>query len=205
MNKNTLVWAIGGIAVGILLMLLIAPQWGGMMGYRNSIMGEGNDFTQGNKMMGSVDSRFIEQMIPHHEAATAMASIALDKAQHPEIKRLAKDIQRSQTEEIQKMRTWYKSWFGKEVPDTLSNSGHAMGSGMMGDASDMEKLKTSSSFDKSFIEKMIPHHQSAIMMAQMFQGSTDRPEMKQLATNIIAAQTEEINQMRGWYRQWYGQ
>ncbi len=209
MNKNVLPWGIGGIAIGILLMLLVAPQWGGMMGYRNTMMGSGNTIS-GNHMAGSIDSHFIEQMIPHHEDAVAMATIALDKAQHPEIKQLALDIQRSQTEEIQKMKTWYKTWYGKDVPSGLSDTGHGMGSGMMqggmmGDATDMDKLKTSSTFDKSFMEEMIPHHQTAVMMAQMLQSSTDRPEMKQLATDIIDAQTKEINQMRGWYRQWYGQ
>ena len=28
--------------------------------------------------------------------------------------------------------------------------------------------------------------------------------MKQLAENIIAAQTKEINKMREWYHTWYG-
>ncbi len=209
MNKDTLVWAIGGLVVGILLMLLVAPQWGGMMGYRNSMMGQAGNTSQGNRMLGSIDSHFIEQMIPHHEDAIAMAGIAVEKAQHPEIKQLAGDIKRSQTEEIQKMKTWYKSWYGKDVLDGLSNTGHGMGSGMMhtgmmGGEADMEKLKSSQTFDKTFIEDMIPHHQLAVMMAQMLQSSTDRPEMKQLATDIITAQTKEINQMRGWYSQWYG-
>lgn len=209
MNQNALLWGIGGIAIGILLMLLVAPQWGGMMGYRNSMMGSGNTML-GNHMTGSIDSHFIEQMIPHHADAVAMATIALVKAQHPEIKQLAADITRSQTDEIQKMKMWYTTWYGKDVPNGLSDTGHGMGSGMMqggmmGDATDMDKLKTSSTFDKSFMEEMIPHHQMAVMMAQMLQNSTDRPEMKQLATDIIEAQTKEINQMRGWYRQWYKQ
>ncbi|MFA6170253.1 MAG: DUF305 domain-containing protein [Candidatus Margulisiibacteriota bacterium] len=58
--------------------------------------------------------------------------------------------------------------------------------------------------DKEFIEQMIPHHQAAVMMARKLLRSTDKPEMKQLAENIIAAQTKEINQMRKWSRAWYG-
>jgi len=41
------------------------------------------------------------------------------------------------------------------------------------------------------------------MMAQMLERTTDRPEMKKLAQDIIAAQTAEINQMRQWYQDWY--
>ena len=50
---------------------------------------------------------------------------------------------------------------------------------------------------------MIPHHQLAIMMAQMLQAGTNRPEMLQLAKNIITSQSEEITKMQGWYKNWY--
>ena len=50
---------------------------------------------------------------------------------------------------------------------------------------------------------MIPHHQMAVMMANMLASSTNRPEMKKLAQDIIIAQTKEINQMREWYKAWY--
>ena len=166
--------------------------------------------TSQNQIMGSIDSHFIEQMIPHHDDAILMADLALQKAKHSEIKQLAQDIKRTQSEEIEQMRVWYKSWYGKDVPDVFSGTGHSMGSGMMrmgmmGDATDIEKLKNASDFDKAFIEEMIPHHQMAVMMAQMLQGITNRSEMEQLAKNIIDAQTREINLMRDWYRQWYVQ
>jgi len=202
MNKETLISGLIGVIIGGVIILLIAPMWGGMMGYRNSIMG-------GNQMIELIDTHFIEQMIPHHEDAIIMAEIALEKAEHQEIKLLSQDIKRTQSEEIEKMKNWYKDWFGKNVPDVFFSTGHSMGSGimnmgMMGDETDIEQLKTSSIFDKAFIEEMIPHHQMAVMMAQMLERTTKRAEMKQLAKNIIDAQTKEINSMRDWYRQWYG-
>ena len=209
MNKETLISGLVGVLIGITLTWLFAPWWGGMMGYRNSMMGP-NNTTGGNQMMGAVDSHFIEQMIPHHEDAILMANIALEKANHQEIKQLAQDIKRTQSEEIDQMRAWYKSWYGKDVPDVFSGTGRGMGSGMMhmgmmGDATDIGQLETASDFDKAFIEQMIPHHQMAVMMAQMLERTTNRSEMKQLAQNIIDAQTREINSMRGWYRPWYEQ
>jgi len=210
MTKENLLSGSVGVIIGIILTLLFAPMWGGMMGYRNSMMEPGYNTPGGNQMMGAVDSHFIEQMIPHHEDAITMAGIALTKAKHQEIKQLAQDILRTQSEEIEQMRAWYKSWFGKDVPDVFSGTGHGMGSGMMhlgmmGDATDIDQLTTASDFDKVFIEQMIPHHQMAVMMAQMLESTTNRPEMKQLAKNIIDAQTREINSMRSWHRQWYGQ
>ena len=210
MNKETLTSGLVGVLIGFILALLVMPMWNwnGMMG-RNSMMGPSNT-TGGNQMMGSMDAHFIEQMIPHHDDAILMADIALEKAKHQEIKQLAQDIKRSQSEEIEQMRAWYKNWFGKDVPDAFAGTSHGMGSGMMhmgmmGDATDIEQLKTATDFDKTFIEQMIQHHQMAVMMAQMLERTTNRAEMKQLAKNIIDAQTREINSMRSWYRQWYGQ
>lgn len=210
MNKETIVSGSVGVVIGIILTLIFAGGGGGMMGNWNSLMGSNNTSMPGNQMQNNIDSHFIEQMIPHHEDAITMAGVALEKAQHPEIKQLAQDIKRSQSEEIGKMQNWYKDWTGKDVPDINASTGHGMGSGMMhggmmDDSTDIEKLKTAQDFDKAFIEHMIPHHQMAVVMAQMLEGSTERPEMKQLAKDIRDAQTKEINQMREWYRQWYGQ
>jgi uncharacterized protein (DUF305 family) len=49
---------------------------------------------------------------------------------------------------------------------------------------------------------MIPHHQMAVMMAQMLRSGTDRPELQQLADEIIAAQDKEIEQMQVWLGEW---
>ncbi|WP_210404517.1 MULTISPECIES: DUF305 domain-containing protein [Cyanophyceae] len=41
------------------------------------------------------------------------------------------------------------------------------------------------------------------MMAQMVLANSDRPEIRELAQNIIDTQTAEINQMQQWYQDWY--
>ncbi|MEK7616218.1 MAG: DUF305 domain-containing protein [Patescibacteria group bacterium] len=70
--------------------------------------------------------------------------------------------------------------------------------GMMG-SSNMNSI------DRHFIEQMIPHHDDAITMAELALTRAKRPEIKNLASAIIEAQTTENNQMREWYRDWYGQ
>jgi uncharacterized protein (DUF305 family) len=58
-------------------------------------------------------------------------------------------------------------------------------------------------YDLRFIDGMTVHHQGAVNMAQDVLKQSKRPEMKKLATNIIAAQKREINQMKEWRKTWY--
>lgn len=171
------------------------------MMYRNSMMGN-------NQMMGQIDSHFIEQMIPHHEDAITMANLALVRAEHSEIRTLAGSIIETQSTEIDKMERWYKLWFGNGVPNQGSPMGWSMRTTMHGsimdNGSDIKIPENAKPFDKEFIEQMIPHHQMAVMMAQMLSNSTNRVEMKKIAEDIISAQTKEINKMRKWYSAWYG-
>lgn len=206
MEKNTLVYGligalIGGVIVWFLAANAVNNNMTGMMqmmGMRGQNMMR-NSQTNGTTMMGNIDQHFIEQMIPHHESAIAMAKIAQQKSTRPEIKTLAKNIITSQSEEIDQMKTWYKDWFGTDV-----SKSNATGMGMMmGSQNNFDSLTNAADFDKAFLEEMTRHHQMAVMMGNMLVSGTNRPEMKQLGQNIIDAQTKEINDMRSWYKAWY--
>lgn len=62
--------------------------------------------------------------------------------------------------------------------------------------------KSGDDFDRAFIEAMIPHHQSAVQMAQLINDRAKHDEVKQLGKDIIAAQNGEIDRMKGWYAEW---
>lgn len=202
-------FGVGGVVLGVIIVLLLSNISGyrGMM-YGNNFRSNGGVF--GDRVGGDInrmDSHFIEQMIPHHEGAIDMATLALTKATHPEIKTLAIAIIEAQNKEIVDMKSWYKDWFDADVPKANTSrmgGGMMSGRGMhMGGTEDMSALENASDFDKAFIEGMIPHHQLAVMMAQMLKAGTNRPEMLTLANNIIESQTKEIEQMQGWYNTWY--
>ncbi len=202
-QNNKIMYGIGGIVIGLILGALFAPMMrsGGMMSWNDN-----QNPSVRSGMTSSIDQHFIEQMIPHHDGAIAMANLALEKATRPEIKTLAQAILKAQTAENQEMRAWYQDWFRKSVPTgtNLGMGGMMSQGGMhMGSTQDTDALKNAADFDKAFIEQMIPHHQMAIMMARMLEAGTNRPEMQQLAKNIIKSQSEEIQQMQGWYTNWY--
>jgi uncharacterized protein (DUF305 family) len=68
---------------------------------------------------------------------------------------------------------------------------------------DPQRLANRNPFDEAFIDAMIPHHQSAIVMAKVAHEKSKIPEIKELAENIVSAQKKEIEQMRRWREQWY--
>jgi uncharacterized protein (DUF305 family) len=68
--------------------------------------------------------------------------------------------------------------------------------------SDSLKGKTGDAFDKAFLSEMIVHHQGAIAMAEMALQNSNHEEIKNLAHDIITAQTEEIAQMKKWQEAW---
>ena len=202
-QNNKILYGIGGIVIGLTLAAIFAPMMrsGGVTSWNDN-----QNLSGRSGMTSSIDQHFIEQMIPHHDGAIAMANLALEKATRPEIKTLAQEILRAQTAENQEMRAWYQNWFGKSVPSgtNLGMGGMMSQGGMhMGSTQDIDALKNATDFDKAFIEAMIPHHQMAIMMARMLEAGTNRPEMQQLAKNIIKSQSEEIQQMQDWYTNWY--
>ena len=156
------------------------------------------------------DQRFIDMMVPHHESAVEMAKLAQERAEHPELKSFAEQVIAAQDSEISRMKQWRQTWFGgdpgpaKDEPGMADmEKGPSMTSGMKDMKEMVEGLRTADPFDKAFIEAMVPHHQSALEMANEAQGHAEHPEIKQLADEIIAAQTREISTMKGWLDAWY--
>lgn len=182
-------------------------------------------------MMGQFDLLFIDMMMPHHAAAVAMAQVAQTRAEHPEIRALAEDVIRSQSAEIDQMHAWRDQWFpgapAMPMDQTMGMMTSMMGEmmpgempgGMMGTPSAMPDMgsmgmmmdmgqeiarlcTTGEPFDLAFIDAMVRHHQSAIMMAQVALARAEHPELKALAQAIVDAQQREIAQMQEWRAAW---
>ncbi len=143
------------------------------------------------------DAAFVDAMVPHHEGAVEMAEVALENAEHEEIRTLAREIidaQQAEIEEFGRMR-------GELGGTTMEMSGEEMGGMSMSE--DPTKLAEARPFDRAFIDAMTPHHESAITMANVALEKSKDPEIRRIAEGIVAGQEREISQMREWRKEWY--
>jgi len=92
-----------------------AEQTSGMpAGMMDEMMGDGMmERMMGGSMQemmggGATDEMFLRMMIPHHEMAVDMSEKALEEAEHPELKDLARKIIDEQTAEIELMEGYLK-------------------------------------------------------------------------------------------------
>jgi uncharacterized protein (DUF305 family) len=146
------------------------------------------------------DERFIDAMVPHHRGAVEMAEVALENAEHEEIRRLSEDIVSTQEAEIEELKEIKQEEFGTSRIPTDMDPGQMEGMGMM---TDPQSLADEEPFDKAFIRAMIPHHRSAIQMANVALERSDNPRIEKLAGEIVRAQEREISQMQTWCNEWY--
>ena len=64
---------------------------------------------------------------------------------------------------------------------------------------------TGAAFDRAFIDAMVPHHESAIVMARTAkEAGLSQPDLLKVADDILATQQDEIDQMQKWRGEWFG-
>lgn len=60
-------------------------------------------------------------------------------------------------------------------------------------------------YDAAFLDAMIVHHEGAVVMANQALAEATRPEILALAEAIIQTQEAELDQMRAWRSEWFGE
>ena len=138
----------------------------------------------------AAEQQFMEQMTSHHMDAIQMADMAMSRAKNKQVQSLVGGITTAQTNEVSQMKTWYKQWFSKDMPEMAAMPV------MMADGMDMGKLNSAKDFDLEFVNQMIPHHQSAVQMAKDILPKAKHAEIKKLANDIISSQNMEIQEMQ---------
>jgi uncharacterized protein (DUF305 family) len=200
---RTPAWRI--VTIGIVVVALLAAGCGD----DEDEGGAGTTATQTSAQSDRDAERgFLEAMVPHHDSAIEMAEVAVERAEAPEIKKLAEAIRDAQEPEIEQMRKIHERLFGSALKPNMA--GHeALGlsaeeAGMAGHEEMMKELETADPFDRAFIDAMVPHHEGAVKMAEVVLTKTEDAELKKLAQTIIDTQNREISEMNDFRTKTYG-
>ncbi|WTL29027.1 DUF305 domain-containing protein [Streptomyces sp. NBC_01498] len=146
------------------------------------------------------DYNYATMMIQHHSQALVMTELAPDRAASGQVKRLAERIAASQKPEIGAMEGWLDLNGGEEK--AKKEGGHhdhdSMAMPGMATEAQLAKLRAAKgkAFDTLFIDLMVTHHQGAVTMATDALSSSNNVQLEEMANEVIAQQTSEINRMR---------
>lgn len=159
-----------------------------------------------NKMMADMKSisatgdpalDFLYGMIPHHESAIAMSKSLLEYGgNNAEVKQIAENIISSQSKEVEEMKAMIKELEANMQTNQVKEEAYLKAYNKMMDDMMSHNMNTPSSVDEAFIEGMIGHHEMAIEMSKTILDYTDNEMIREMAQNIIDAQTQEITQMK---------
>ncbi|WP_303869278.1 DUF305 domain-containing protein [Acetobacterium wieringae] len=156
-----------------------------------------NSDVMGSGMMHeSVESEhdYLIHMIAHHEEAVASANTLKANTQREEMKNFADDIIKTQSAEIEQMKSWLDTWYPNEDHSVDYQPMMRDLTGLKGDA-----------VDQAFLQDMIFHHMDAVMMSQQLivSGFAKHAEIIPFAETIRDNQRNEIFMMRRWLSEWF--
>ena len=144
------------------------------------------------------DVLFLQQMIPHHEQAILLSTLAPDRTNSESILDLAKRIESSQHDEI----LFMKDWLGSRGEDShhIKISNHHMKMMGMATKTQIEELSALNgfSFDDLFLRLMIAHHRGAIQMVEHLKnqpGSAFDQVLNDFVSDLDNDQSVEIERM----------
>ncbi|WP_374115619.1 DUF305 domain-containing protein [Streptomyces sp. NK15101] len=140
------------------------------------------------------DFRYVQMMTVHHRQALTMTALAPGRASSSQVRKVAERIAAAQRPEIDAMEGWLKTNGGPR--EQGAHDHHSM-PGMATEAQ-LEELRSAkgAAFDELFLRLMITHHEGAVTMAAEVLSEGNNGLVEEMANDVIAQQTSEINRMR---------
>jgi uncharacterized protein (DUF305 family) len=126
----------------------------------------------------TLDTAFVQMMIPHHAQALAMADLAAGRAGDPLVTAVAARIRAAQGPEITRLQAWLTER-GLQDDAAMTALGAARGA----------------DFDRRFVTMMTAHHRGALQMAgDVLAGGSDQT-IAELANELAVEQGSEIRRL----------
>jgi len=171
---------------------------GSLTGAMTKMMQGMHDF----KANGNTDHDFAHMMMAHHQGAVEMSEVLLREGQDATIKAMAQKILDDQKKEIsalqaaaQRLDAAPKNYEPNSASDKYQQRMTASMQAMM------QPVAPTGNIDQDYVRMMIPHHQSAVEMAQAVVDLGKDAEVKKMAQGMVTAQKKEIEQFQAWLKQ----
>ena len=167
------------------------------------------------------DQLFLEAMVPHHEMTILIAQVGRDRTERSELTAFADTLIAGRQAEAKTMREWRGGWY-EDSPmlseDQLIRGMNAKlsenpGMGGVAGIEDIgvehmaaelsEFCAAGNESDLRFIDLMLAHHSSAIVLGQEAVTRGLHQELRELASAIVATQQYEVDQLLTWREIWY--
>ncbi len=136
---------------------------------------------------------FATMMIAHHVGAVEMSELLLEKGKDPILKSFAEEVIGAQNSEIEQMKNFQNT---REISTDYEKFQQALNQSM---AAMMDKnIEVHDDIDKDYAQQMIPHHKSAVEMAEVYLKFGKQPELLKLSKSIVTEQNKEIAELEMW-------
>ena len=150
------------------------------------------------EMSGAFDLDFANVMILHHQAAIDMSKIEITQGRDEQIIEMAQSIQTLQSAQIGQMEQFIASYKMPIVKAGTTGTQPILGLIMKSMMNKMNNMAMTGRTDQDFIAMMIPHHRSAVVMAENELRHGKSLELKKLAKQMIQDQNSEIEEFKAW-------
>lgn len=142
---------------------------------------------------GNNNADYATMMIAHHIGAVEMSDLLLKKGKDPVLKSFAQKVIAAQNKEIEQMRNFSNT---REISVDSDKFQQALNQSM---AAMMDKnIKIHDDIDKDYAQQMIPHHKSAVDMAEVYLKFGKQPDLLALSKSIVTEQNKEIAELEMW-------
>jgi uncharacterized protein (DUF305 family) len=142
------------------------------------------------------DDDFVDALILQHEHGIDIARIAVAKAQHEQLRRMARKMIEDHEADIARLLPL------RDKGEERGRAELADMPGVVGMDSSWVAGKSGDAFDGAFLTAMIEYHNGSIRMARDEETSGSDSEVKKVARSIAARQRAERAQLLQWQQEW---
>lgn len=160
------------------------------------LMEKNRDQMKEMRSLGSNDKDFAALMKIHHTGSLEMARLQIAQGTNQQVKDMAQKMITEQQREIGELDA-FLSGSNQNSAGTEKNS--AFYDRVMQEMENrkMDNANHTGSIDRQFLQMMIPHHQGAIAMANLYlESGAQNEKLKAMANTLKTDQQKEIQQMQ---------